>query len=140
MALPNWSPPHISLQPQSSFKEWLQEVTNSFTNYVQYNLTYWTEDVLPQVNTLEFGYGDDIESAAAITVSNLIHRVTGTATIENIQLPAGSIAVGPVMLWAKDGFSLGSSGNITPAQSVAAGHGVIMAYHTALQTWVGVTS
>lgn len=140
MAIPTWNPSAVSFAPLGSFKEWLQEIATSLTNFVQYTFNYWNQQVLPQVNTLLTSYGPDLASAASITVTNQIHQITGSASIETITLPSGSIAVGPLMLYARDGFTLTTGGNVTPAASVAAGHGALGVFHPALNLWVFVTS
>jgi len=59
--------------------------------------------------------GPVIASAATITPSHFIHRVSGTATITTIDRPANYI--GQLMLISLDGFYLASGGNISLFQT-----------------------
>jgi hypothetical protein len=144
MALPSWNPSDVNFDPMNSFGEWLKKMANSLTNFVQYTFNYWNQQVLPQVNTLFTSYGPDIAAAATITVTNQIHRITGTAAISTILQPSSSIGVGPLMLYAGNGFTLTTGGNVTPALTIPAGHGAFGAFHPALNPpaglWVFVTA
>lgn len=140
MSLPNYAPPPLSFEPQATYKEWLQGLTTGLGKLFQYIYDYFNQSVLPAVNTIMTGFGADIPAEPVITVSSMIHQVVNSAGIETIQLPANSIAVGPLMLFARDGFTIVLGGNCTPALSVPAGHGALLVYHPAIGLWVGITT
>lgn len=119
-----------------SFRDWLLAYSDRIYNYHN----DWHQQMASQFNSLLNGYGGDIASAATIVVTNGIHQVTGSNAVSTINQPAGASASGPLCLYAKDGFSIGTSGNCTPALSIAAGHCAMLFYHPVLGKWVGVTS
>lgn len=137
--LPNFNLPTPGDQPADrsfpSWRNWWMAYSDRLYNY----LSNWITTYLgPQFNTLLNGYGSDIASATVINVTNLIHQVTGAAAIATVNAPVN--AVGPLMLYARDGFSITTAGNCTPAISVAAGHGAWGAFHTVIGKWVFVTA
>jgi len=129
-------PPHPTDHSYPSFRKWLLEYSDRLLNY----MNGWTTDLTTSVNNGLNGYGADIPSAAAITVTNMTHQVTGTTTVSTIQQPQGQSAVGPLVLIAKDGFSINTGGNVLNSLTVAAGHSAWLSYHPDLQKWSGVVS
>lgn len=116
------------------WRNWWMQYSDRLYAY----LSNWiTQQLSTQFNTLLNGFGPDIASAATINVTNLMHRVTGSTSIATINGPPG--AVGPLFLYAENGFSLIGGGNITPPLTVAPGFGVTLAYHPVAQLWVGTT-
>jgi hypothetical protein len=76
----------------------------------QYNVQYFTQ-LRYNMNQAATEQGADIPSAASINVTNFMHVVTGTATIQTI-IPPPNFA-GQLMLISQDGFSLATGGNIS---------------------------
>lgn len=140
--LPAFSLPTPVSQPEDrSFPSWRNWWTTYSDRIFTYLSTWMTQQLLAQFNTLLTGYGPDIASATIINPTNLIHRVTGSVTIATINAPVN--VVGPLMLYARDGFSITTGGNCTPAIAVAAGHGAWCAFLPTLGvagTWVCVSS
>ena len=119
------------------FRDWILQHTDRITN----SLTQWLNTaVATPLSTLLNGYGPDIASAGTITVTSMVHNVTGTDTITTINQPAGSPSLGPLHLIAVDGFVVGGGGNITNTFMVPAGHMAIMVFHPVTQTWTGIST
>lgn len=129
-------PPHPTDHSYPAFRQWLLNYSDRLLNY----MNGWQADITTTVNNGLNGYGADIASAATVTVTNMTHQVTGTTTISTIQQPAGQSATGPLVLIAKDGFSIDTAGNVTNALTVPAGHSAWLAYHPVLGTWSGTVS
>jgi len=138
MAIANFTPPSIDITGVRSFQQLRDAVMRFLPNLNQYMINYFQLTLLPSLNSALYSYGTDIASAATISPTNFIHQVTGVVTVATINAPTGF--AGPLMLYAKDGFAVNTAGNITPAATVVAGHGILLAYHPAVAKWVGVTS
>lgn len=122
------------------WRRWFMDYSDRIYNYLQ---TYIGTSIRNNINAQLIGAGPDIVSAATITITNMVHRVSGTATITTILQPTGQTAYGPLCLQAQAGFSIATGGNISPAMTVAAGHGVILFFSPNAGTngqWFGVTS
>lgn len=119
-----------------SFRDWLLKYGDRTLNYHN----DWHGQMAQQFNSLLNGYGADIASAATIVVTNGVHQVTGGVTIVTINQPAGQSAVGPLCLYAKDGFMINTGGNISPSLMIAAGHSAVLFYHPVLALWTGITA
>jgi len=118
-----------------SWRDWWMTYSDRLFNY----LTTWvTQQLSTQFNTLLTGYGADIASATIINPTNLIHQVTGSVAVVTISPPLD--VVGPLVLYARDGFSITAGGNCTPATTVAAGHGAICTFLPTVNKWVVVGS
>lgn len=133
-----FNPPSLDTTGVRNFQELRDAVLGFFPRYVQYTNDYFQTQLLPPLNSGVFGFGNDIASAATINITNYIHQVTGAVAVATINVPTGFS--GSVVLYARDGFSVTSAGNITPAASIAAGHGILLAYHAGISKWVGITS
>jgi len=97
----------------------------------------WALDITVQSNTQVQGVGEVIAADDTITVSSAIHHVTGTTTITTILVPTQQVGMsaisaptkdratpaftGPIWLWADDGFSVVTGGNISAPRTYAAG-------------------
>lgn len=120
-----------------------QELRAFVVNYVinrwqQYVITYFNTNLLPSLNTQQFGYGPDIASATTISPTNLIHQVTGSTEIDTINAPQGF--AGMFVAIATNGFTTGTSGNILLATTVAAGHSALFVFHPVAAKWGVITS
>lgn len=119
------------------FRDWLMTHADRVTN----SLTTWlNQQVATPLSTLLNGYGADIASANTITVTNMVHNVTGSVQINTINQPAGSSAVGPLNLIAVNGFTIGMSGNVTTGLAISAGHMAMLVFHPVTQTWTGIST
>jgi len=141
MNLPAFNPPSpgaINVRTFQNLRSFLMDyVVNQWMQKVN---TYLNSELLPPLNMSQYGSGPDIASAAAITPGAQVQNITGTAAIDTINAPtAPQNLAGPIFLLSQDGFSTTTSGNITQAVSVPAGHMAIFAYHPGLGKW-GVTT
>lgn len=91
------------------------------------------DTVMQVVNTGVQGVGPSIASADKIAVSNAIHHITGTATVNTITPSPGHS--GPVFLVSDDGFSVGTGGNIGMAKTYSAGQMAHLAFDDVKQMW-----
>ncbi len=123
------------------WRDWYGGYTDRVFNY----LKVWIgEHLANRINTLFIGLGPDIVAGPTVTVSNMIHRVVGTAAIVTINQPTGQGSYGPVCLHARDGFTTTTGGNIQVALTVGSGHAAIMFFSPLFAAgaggWTGVTS
>lgn len=102
---------------------------------LHYALRRWQSAVIAQLNTQSQGVGPILVSGPTITVSNYIHHVSGTATIQTIVATANF--TGSVKLIADGAWSTGTSGNIQLA--VAATPGRVYEFTYNGTTWYPTT-
>lgn len=121
-----------------TFRRWVEGYFDSWFNY----LVTWlsgANGLIAQFNSLATGFAaNPLPAGTTISPTNAIQRVTSSDAISVIAPVAGLI--GPLMLYSVNGFTVAAGGNITPAQAVPAGHGIIFFYEPVLDLWVGVTS
>jgi hypothetical protein len=134
----SYQPPAVDFTVTGSFQAWLTRIRESLPRHLQYLRDYISGQVLPSLNTQLFGVGPDIASAATINPTNFIHRVTGSVTVNTINPPQGF--AGQLCLMARDGFPLGTTGNISVAAplTVHAGEGLLLTYHPWYNLWLPV--
>lgn len=143
MNLPNFNPPApgaINIRSFQNLRSFLLEyVVNSWMQYVN---NWLGNELVPLVNSQQYGFGPALASASTVTPGGLVQQVTGTVAIDNITpMPTASgQQTGAFYAIAKDGFSTTTAGNISQAVSVPAGHMAVFAYDPALQKWGVVTS
>lgn len=102
-----------------------------------------TREAVDQLNTQVQGIGPDIVSDTTVQVTHAIHRVSGSAAIDTIELPAEARGLadetttrsvtsftGPLWLISSVGstWTIATGGNIKAAASPAAGHHVALVY------------
>jgi ABC-type transporter Mla subunit MlaD len=112
--------------------EYLQRLNNAHHNYFA--------QLRQNLNQASTEQGQDIVSAATITVSNFMHVITGTATVTTILGPQHF--VGQLMLVSKDGFYLATGGNISLFQTpnfLGPTANVMLTYIPSQQLWVADT-
>jgi hypothetical protein len=134
----NFTPPSADFATVRTFQDLRDRALEWITRYTNYVSIYFQTDLLPSLNADFYNFGPDIASATVINPTNYIQRVSGSAAIETINAPAGFS--GTIVLLSENGFTIGTGGNVTPAVTVPAGHGVSLTYHAALQQWVAITS
>jgi hypothetical protein len=113
-------------------------ITWVVNKWMQYVTRYVQDFLLPVLNTQLFNYGPDIASAASITPSAAVHRITGTAAIATINAPVNF--AGAFDAIAVDGFTTVTTGNILLAVAVPANHMAHLAYHPVIAKWGIITS
>lgn len=94
-------------------------------------LAQWAQDVSNTVNDQQIGQA--IASASTISPSYPIHHVTGTATIQTINMPAGM--TGPLHLIPDGVWALGTSGNIAKASTAVVGQVMHLHYDPTTSKW-----
>lgn len=77
-----------------------------------------TENCSDELEHRRTSLGNTIASASTITLTHRIHRISGTSTINTINVPDGFS--GEVILIPTGAFTLGTSGNIKLASSLTA--------------------
>jgi len=143
MNLPNFTPDApgaINLRTFQDLRRFLIEYI--VNRWMQYTNNWLGNELVPLINSQQYGFGPAVASASTITPTALVQQISGTAAIDNITpMPTASgQQSGPFYAIARDGFSTTTGGNISQAISVAPGHMAIFAYDLALQKWGVVTS
>jgi hypothetical protein len=122
----NYNPPEY--MPQS---EGLRDQVKGFLDYWRTFFVYqkkWTADS----QSADPSPFSTIPSATILPVSRKVQAVSGSVTVQTISaLPSFS----PFVILAVDGFSTGTSGNISAAVTVAPGTAIHFYYHPVLQKW-----
>lgn len=136
--IPPYQPPSSDFGSVRSFQELRDRALSWIARYVQYTNDYFQVSLLPPLNADFYNFGPDIASAGVVNPQNYIQMVTGSVAINTINAPIGF--AGTVILYARDGFSLTAADNVTPATTVAAGHGVMLTYHPVVGKWVAISS
>ena len=136
--IPPFSPPSADFGSVRTFQDLRDRALAFIARYTQYTNDYFQVNLLPPLNADFYNFGPDIASAAIINPQNYIQQVTGSTVINTVNVPQGF--AGTVVLYARDGFSLTAAGNVTPATSVSAGHGVMLTYHPVVGKWVAISS
>lgn len=96
-------------------------------------------EITNQLNSQVQTFGKPIMASPTISLSNALHHITGTATIETIKAPNGFS--GPVWLIADAAFQLGTSGNIALAQGpFTVGQAVQVAFDNGTGKWYPLES
>ena len=129
-------PPQPETRGYPEFRNWLQTYGDRLLNYFY----SWNGDLTTQFNNVLVGAGSDLASSTSITVTSSFHQVTGSAPISTINQPKGQAATSTLCLYARDGFTITTTGNITPAMEVFKGQCAILCYSPALNKWTGVTT
>ncbi len=137
--IPDLNPPSLDTTGIRTFQEMRDRALSYFPRVIEYFQDYFKTQLLPQLNSDVYGFGADIASAATISFTSEIHLVTGSVTIATINVPTGFTG-GGLTLAAKDGFSVTTGGNIALAQTVNAGHAIMLSWHPVQNLWYGVTS
>jgi hypothetical protein len=133
---PAYLPPPIP--PKLTAAHNFQDLRDGVKEYLQQNETF-TRNYITQLaanhNKNANGFSpDDVAAATTIQVDgNLQQIVTGTAAIETITPPAKFN--GFKELYAANGFSLVTGGNIATAITVPAGEVVLLSYFPPTQLW-----
>lgn len=143
MNLPNFTPPPPGAVNIKTFQDLRTFLINYIVNtWMQYVNGYFQNQMLPVLNTATYNYGPDIASAATITPTAAVQRITGTVAINTITpVPTAQVNfAGPFFAIAEDGFSTTTAGNILLAVSVPANHMAVFAYHPVMSKWGVVTS
>jgi hypothetical protein len=84
-------------------------------------------EVVNQLNSQVQGVGADLGSGESMYLTAPLHRVTGTATIRQLEAPAGF--TGPVWLLAQGAWSLSADGgNIARSVTATPGQAVVVVY------------
>ena len=122
-----------------TFRAWVESYIDQWFNY----LVSWLTDLVTAINSLAVGFASQpIVAAATISPTAAMTEISGAGPISNIAPVQG--LVGPIMLYALDGFSVVTGGalpgGITPAQTVPAGHGLLLMYDPISTLWIGITS
>ena len=91
-------------------------------------------DIVRLLNYSEQGVGPNIPSASVITVTYVIHHVTGTESISTIQT-SPDFGGGIIYLIADDTWTLVTGGNIASNYAPPANTLVVLVYDLNLQTW-----
>lgn len=129
-------PPQPSTRGYPEFRNWLQTYGDRLLNYFY----SWNGDLTTQFNNMLVGAGPDLASSTSITVTSSFHQVTGGLPISTINQPKGQASTSTLCLYARDGFTITTTGNITPAMEVFKGQCAILCYSPALNKWAGVTT
>lgn len=122
-----------------TFRRWVETYIDQWFNY----LVSWLTDLTTAINSLAVGYAlQPLTAGTTIFPTNAMQEVTSSDVINNIAPVTGLI--GPLMLYSVNGFSVATGGalpgGITPAQTVPAGHGLLLMYDPISTLWVGITS
>ena len=136
--LPQYTPATVDFAPKRTFQIWLESLQQQLPRYFDNLRTWINVQLVPTLNNEQWGFGADIASAATISPDHRMHQVTGSVNVATINAPIGFS--GFFVAFARDGFATVLGGNIQTAQTIAAGHIGIFAYHAALQMWGVVTS
>ena len=136
--IPPFQPPSADFGSVRTFQELRDRALSWIGRYVQYTNDYFQVNLLPPLNADFYNFGPDIAAASTINPQNYVQRVTGTAAISTINAPIGFS--GSLVLYALNGFSITTGGNITPAATIPAGQGALLTYDAALSLWVAITS
>ena len=118
----------------------LDYVTNTWMQYVN---NYFQQEMLPVLNTFQFNYGPNLASASSLNPTALIQTITGSVAIDTINpppTPPASTFAGPLCLFAQDGYTTTTSGNILLAVSVPTNHMALFVFNPILNKWGVITS
>lgn len=90
--LPPLNLPQVPLPPKNAtdtqaLSEWFRSVLQPWQKRLQQSLKEWSRPVVDLGNLSVQGVGATLASAATITPTHSIHHVSGTTTIEKIDLP-----------------------------------------------------
>lgn len=108
-------------------------------------LSDWLQTFLANIQTYQFlvsshlnsdtqDSGADIASASTITVSNFVHRVTGSTTISTINIQAATSA-SLLCLLIRDGLTINAAGNVKAARTYAAGSLAVLCWFPVESKW-----
>lgn len=93
---------------------------------LHYALRKWQSEVIAQLNSQSQGIGPTLASGPALTVSNYIHHVSGTAAIQTIT--AAPNFTGSVKLIADGAWTTVTTGNIALAVTATPGRAYEFTY------------
>lgn len=104
----------------------LPKELRAYDRDLRQKLKTWASAVTSQLNTQSQGVGAALTAGTTLNVTNHIHSVGGTATIQNIVAPAGftgTVVLLPTALW-----STGTGGNIAFATTAVVGKALHMTF------------
>jgi len=143
MNIPAFNPPApgaINIRTFQDLRRFL--LTYIVNQWMQYSNNYFSNQLVPLLNTQQYSYGQPIASAANITPNALVQQVTGTATVTTIHpmaTPSGQPIgpSGPFYAISRDGFVIAPGGNINISSTVTvpAGGMAVFAYDGITQKW-----
>ena len=114
------------MRPPKRGFDYLKDVTRAIKDHL--------DKLTNAHNTATQQVGPSIASEDTIAISNYMHHITGTNTINTIKPPA--FHSGPIALIADAGFSLGTGGNIAIAGGpYSVGQHVSLVYDDKLGMW-----
>ena len=129
-----YSPPVVP-QPVNNFRTDTDNVRNYLVKtFLPWQFS-WLGDFANAFNGGPQGLGADIASAASIDFTSFAHRVTGTVTINTINVPSSIPFAGQLILISIDGFALGTTGNIAAAKTVTQNTAVWLIWSAVDKKW-----